>query len=311
MFSFIVRRLLYGIPIVLGTTLVLFLIFNVVPGDPAVQLAGRHATAESIATIRRELGLDQSLPAQYWNLLKQIGTLDFGRSYATKQQIVDIVAQGAGISFSLVAPPFFLSLFVSLLVGILVAVYRGTWIDKFAVALSVAAQSVSVLAYILAGQYFLAFKFGWFPISGYDPGLWSRWQYMMLPGIILMAVSLAPEIRFYRTVILDEIYQDYVRTAKSKGLGSRAILFKHVLKNAMIPVITNTVINIPFLILGALLLESFFSIPGLGDMIVRAIANSDRPVMISMTVLGTVAFVIFNILSDVMYALVDPRVQLK
>ncbi len=311
MTAFLLRRLLQAIPIVLGTTLLLFVVFNVVPGDPALQLAGRHATPETIASIRKELGLDQSLPMQYFNLLKQLVTLDFGRSYSTKQEIVEIIKDGAGASFSLVAPPFFLSILTSLLVGMLVALYRGTWIDKSVVSLCVAGQSISVLVYILAGQYFLAYYWGWFPISGYDAGWIERWQYLLLPGIIYIALSLAPQVRFYRTIILDEVYQDYVRTARAKGLGQRSIMLKHVLKNAMIPIITDLVISIPFLILGALLLESFFSIPGLGYLITNAIANTDRPVLIAVTVLGTLAFVIFNIVSDFLYALVDPRVQLR
>jgi peptide/nickel transport system permease protein len=310
--SYIIRRILYGIPIVLGTTLLLFIIFNVLPGqDPALQLAGKHATPETIASIRAELGIDKPLPVQFGNLLKDVVTFDFGRSYATKQRVADMILDGAGPSFSLVAPPFFLTALIALIIGIFVSVYRGTWVDRWIIAIAVAGQSVSILVYILYFQYFFAFKLGWFPISGYDPSLTGRWQYLMLPGIILMLVGLAPSIRFYRTVVLDELYQDYVRTARAKGLTGSAVLFKHVLKNAMIPIITDLVIQLPFLILGALTLESFFGIPGTGDLLVRAIANNDRPVMIAETVLGTIAFVTFNIISDILYALVDPRVQLK
>lgn len=309
--AFIIRRILYGIPIVLGTTLLLFLIFTVVPGDPVLQVAGKHVTPELYATIKHEMGLDQPLYMQYFNWLKQMATLDFGRSYSTKQPIMDMIVDGAGVSFSLLFPPFVVSIIISLITGMVLAYYRGSILDRAAVAISVGMQSVSLLVYILAGQYFLAFHFGWFPISGYDPSWSGRWAYLMLPMIIDVVLTLAPEIRFYRTIILDELYQDYVRTARSKGLRDRTILLKHVLKNVMIPIITNVILALPFLILGALLLESFFSIPGLGDLIVRAIANSDRPVLISTTVIGTVAFVIFNIISDVLYAVFDPRVQLK
>ncbi len=311
MFAYIVRRLLYAIPILLGTTFLLFLIFNVVPGDPALQLAGKYATAETIASIRHELGLDKPWYLQYVDMLKQLVTLDFGRSYATKQQITDMIIQGAGASFSLAFPAFMLATLMSIITGMILALYRGTWLDRGVVGLCVAAQSVSVLVYVLAGQYFLAYKMGWFPISGYDPSMIGRWQYLMLPGLIFISLSLAPSVRFYRTIILDEVYQDYVRTARSKGMGMKAIMLKHVLKNAMIPIITDLVISLPFLILGSLLLEGFFGIPGLGDLIVRAIANTDRPVLVSVTIFGTAAYVVFNLLSDVLYALVDPRVQLK
>ncbi len=311
MTTFIIRRLLYSIPIVLGTTALLFVIFNVVPGDPVYQLAGKHANAETLASIRAEYGLDKPAIVQYGNLLKQLVSLDFGRSYATKQKITDMIIDGAGPSFSLVAPPFFLSTFLSLMIGMILAVFRGRWMDRLSVAMCVAGQSVSVLVYILAGQYFLAYKWGLFPISGYDGSLIGRWPYLMLPGIIYILLSLAPQVRFYRTLVLDEIYQDYVRTARAKGLSEKRVLITHVLKNVMIPLITNLVINIPFLILGALLLESFFGIPGLGDLIVRAISNADRPVIIATTVLGTVAYIVFNAISDMLYALVDPRVQLR
>lgn len=311
MLSFLIRRVIYGVPIILGTTLLLFIIFNVVPGDPALQVVGRHATAETIANSRRELGLDRPLVVQYFSLLKQIASFDFGRSYQTKQEITSMIAEGIGPSLSLAAPAFFIATVVSLLIGLFVAMYRGTITDRIVVAFCVAGQSISLLVYILAGQYFMAYKWGYFPISGYDPSWTGRWHYLMLPGLIFILLTLAPQVRFYRTVILDEIYQDYVRTARSKGLQDRVIMLRHVLKNAMIPIITDIIINIPFLILGSVLLESFFAIPGVGDLIVRAIANSDRPVLMATTILGTVAFVFFNIISDVLYALVDPRVQIK
>ncbi len=311
MLNFLVRRIFYSIPILLGTTFLLFVIFNVVPGDPALQLAGKHPSAELLENIRREYGFDLPWYEQYWNMLMQLVRFDFGRSYAYKEEITSMIFRGLGASLSLLVPPFIISIFASLAVGIFVAMNRGNWIDKWAVALSVAGQSVSILVYILAGQYFLAYKLNMFPISGYSSSFIDRWQYLMLPAIIYILLSLAPQIRFYRTAVLDEMYQDYVRTAKSKGLGTFPVMFKHVLKNAMIPIITDVVISIPFLILGALLLESYFSIPGLGDTIVRAIQNGDRPVLMAMTIFGTFTFIIFNLISDVLYALVDPRVQLK
>lgn len=312
MFSFILKRLLYGIPIILGTTLILFLIFNVVPGDPVLQIVGKHATPELIELKRQELGLDKPLFVQYVDLLKQLVTFDFGRSYQTKQEISQMVLDGIGPSVALSAPAFALAIIISLCIGILVAMFRGTWIDRGVVALCVAGQSVSLLVYILFGQYYLTYVHPVFPVTGYDnSSLGGLLHTLMLPGMIFILLTLAPQVRFYRTIILDEIYQDYVRTARSKGLGETAIMLKHVLKNAMIPIITDIIINIPFLILGSVLLESYFGIPGIGDMIVRGIANNDRPVLISLTVLMTTLFVFFNIISDILYAWVDPRVQLK
>lgn len=311
MFSYIVRRIVYGIPIVLGATFILFFIFNVVPGDPALQLAGKHATPETLANIRAELGLDKPFMVQYLHFLKQVVTLDFGYSYSTKQNIMQMFVQGAGTSLSLVLPPFLITVVVSLLLGALVAYYRGSWIDKSVVGISVAGQSISILVYVLAFQYLLAFKWNMFPVTGYDSSWDGRWAYLILPGIIYIAVSLSPSIRFYRTIILDEYYQDYVRTARAKGLAEKAVMLRHVMKNAMIPVITDLLVQLPFLILGSLVLEKFFSIPGLGDITVRAINDLDRPVIMAVTVLGTLAYVVLNIASDILYALVDPRVKVS
>lgn len=311
MFAYVIRRILYGIPIVLGATLILFLIFTVVPGDPVVQLAGKHATPEAVASLRHELGLDRSLTVQYFEFLRQTVTLDFGRSYSTKQDIMEMFVNGAGTSLSLILPPFIITVLISLLMGALVAYFRGTWIDKSVVGLAVAGQSISMLVYVLAFQYFLAYKLNWFPVTGYDTGWVTRWPYLYLPGLIYIAVALSPFIRFYRTIILDECYQDYVRTARAKGLSEKSVMLKHVMKNAMIPVITDLLVQLPFLILGSLILEKFFSIPGLGDITVRAISDLDRPVIMAVTVMGTLAYVALNILSDILYALVDPRVKMS
>ncbi len=296
---------------ILGTAFVLFLIFNVIPSDPALMHAGKHATPETIASIRAQMGLDKPWYLQYADLLQSVVTFDFGRSWQTKMPISQMIREGAGPSISLMLPPFLLSAFVSVFIGLLLAVYRGTLLDKTVVAFSVAGQSISILVWVLAGQYYFAYVKGWFPITGYESSFLERWEYLVLPGIIFMAIAVAPMIRFYRTVFLDEIFQDYVRTARAKGLAGSAVMIRHVLKNAMIPIITDLVISLPFLILGSLFLESFFGIPGLGDLIVRAIANEDRPVIIAITILGTMAYIVFNLISDVLYGLVDPRVQLK
>jgi peptide/nickel transport system permease protein len=168
-----------------------------------------------------------------------------------------------------------------------------------------------MLAYIIFFQYFLSYKMGMFPISGYDAGFDSRWQYLVLPIVIWVIVSIGSEVLLYRTVIVDEIFNDYVRTARAKGLTEKVVLFKHVLKNAMIPIITNIVLEIPFLYTGSLLLENFFGIPGLGGMTVQALNNADFPVIKAMTYIGSVLYVVFNLLSDVAYAVVDPRIKLE
>ncbi|MBH47452.1 MAG: peptide ABC transporter permease [Halobacteriovorax sp.] len=310
-YAYILRRLLYVIPVILGVCAIIFLIFNVVAPDPALIILGKHATVEQIVEIREQLGLNRSLWLQYFDIVKSAFTFDFGRSWSTKQEIIQMIKAGAIPSATLSFPAFFVSTVLGISISLLVAFYRGSVFDKITVVGCVTSMSVSSLAYILFGQWFFAYKLGWFEISGYDYGFPYFIPYILLPAIIWVMLSVGPDVRFYRTIMLDEIYQDYIRTARAKGLSERVILFKHVLKNTMIPIITYVVIQIPFLILGALLLESFFSIPGLGSITLNAINSSDFPVIRAMTVLSAVAYIIFSVITDVLYTLVDPRVRLS
>ena len=310
-YVYIIRRLLYVIPVLLGVCFIIFVLFNLVSPDPTLIMLGKHATVKQMAELRLELGLDRSLFVQYLDIVKSAFTFDFGRSWQTKQEIWEMIKSGAGPSASLSFPAFFIATVIAISISLMVSFFRGKFIDKATVFVCVLLMSVSSLAYILFGQYFLAYKMGLFEISGYDYGFPAFIPYVLLPGVIWIILTLGFDVRFYRTVILDEMYQDYVRTARAKGLSDIVVLFKHVLKNAMIPIITYVVIRIPFLILGALLLESFFSIPGLGGITLQAINSSDFPVIRAMTVLSAVAYIIFTVITDVLYTVVDPRVRLK
>jgi peptide/nickel transport system permease protein len=311
MIKYIIRRLLYLIPVLLGVSLIIFVLFNVISGDPTAVLLGKNATAQQMADLREQLGLNKPLLEQYLDVVKSAFTFDFGSSWATKQEITSMIKQGAYPSLCLTVPAFFISSILALIISLVVAFYRGKGIDLFIRFLCIAGMSVSALAYILGFQWLFAFKLGWFEISGFEYGFPDFVPYIALPAIIWILLSLGPDVRFFRTVILDEIYQDYVRTARAKGLGEVAILLKHVLRNALIPIITYTVIQIPFLILGALLLESFFSIPGLGGITLNALNSSDFPVIKAMAILSSFVYIIFNLISDILYTLVDPRVKLK
>jgi peptide/nickel transport system permease protein len=310
-YYYVARRLLYVIPIVLGVSLVIFVLFNLVAGDPTIVLLGKHATVQQMAELRHELGLDRPMLLQYLDIIKSAFTFDFGRSWATKQQIVQMIKGGAYASLTFSVPAFVLSSLAAIAISLAVAFFRGTLLDRALVVTCVIMMSISVLAYILFGQWTFAYKLGWFEIAGYEYGFPDFIPYIILPSIIWIVLSIGPDVRFYRTVMLDEMHQDYVRTAKAKGLSNRAILFKHVLKNAMIPIITNLVIQLPYLILGALLIESFFGIPGLGNITLQAINNSDFPVIKAMTILSAVMYIVFNVLTDVLYTFVDPRIKLK
>jgi peptide/nickel transport system permease protein len=311
MTNYIIRRLLYLIPVLLGVSFLIFLLFNVVAGDPTAVLLGKNATARQMEELREQLGLNKPLIMQYLDVVKSAFTFDFGRSWATKQEITYMLKQGAYPSLTLTIPAFVISTVLSLFISLFVAYYRGKGIDLFIRFLCIAGMSISALAYILGFQWLFAYKLGWFEISGFEYGFPNFIPYIALPAIIWIILSLGPDVRFFRTVILDEIYQDYVRTARAKGLGEITILLKHVLRNAMIPIITYTVIQIPFLILGALLLENFFGIPGIGGMTLNALNNSDFPVIKAMAILSSVVYIIFSLVSDILYTIADPRVKLK
>lgn len=311
MAQYIVRRLLYMIPVLLGVSLIIFILFNVVSGDPTAVLLGKNATAQQMSDLREQLGLNKSLPLQYLDVVKSAFTFDFGYSWATKQEISKMIWQGAFPSLCLSVPAFLISTVLSLLISLFVAYFRGKGIDLFVRVFCIAGMSISALAYILFFQWFFAFKLGWFEISGFESSFPELVSYVALPAIIWIVLSIGPDVRFFRTVILDEIYQDYVRTARSKGLSDVKILLTHVLRNAMIPIITYVVIQIPSLILGALLLENFFSIPGLGGMTLNALNSSDFPVMKAMAILSSVGYIIFGLISDILYTVADPRIKFK
>lgn len=311
MFAYILKRILYTIPIVFGVSLIVFVLFHMVGGDPTYQMVGKHAKPEQIATLRHELGLDQPLHIQYLHYVKQIVTFDYGRSYATKQPIGEMILRGAGPSLTLAIPAFAITTIFALLVALIAAYNRGKRIDRSIIVMCVIGMSAPSLAYILFGQYILAYKFGIFPISGYEADFPEALSYVAMPSLIWLMVSLGADVRFFRNSILDETTQDYVRTARSKGLQEKVIYLKHVLKNSMIPILTYVVIEIPFLLLGAFLLESFFGIPGLGSMTIDAINSSDFPVLKAMTTINSILFILGTLATDILYTIVDPRVSFK
>jgi peptide/nickel transport system permease protein len=308
---YLIRRILYTFPILLGVCLIIFVIFNVTAGDPTLVLLGKHATQEHVQQLRSQLGLDRSLTLQYLDIVKSCFTMNFGRSWSTKQEISSMIVAGMRPSLSYTLPAFFLSIAMSIFLSLVVAYFRGRLIDRLSAVLVVAMMSISALAYILFFQWFLAYKLGWFEISGFESGFPDFIPYIILPTLIYIILSIGPNLRFFRTVILDEVYQDYVRTARSKGVGEIAVMIKHVFKNALIPIMTYVIIQIPFLILGGLLIESFFGIPGLGGMILAAINSNDFPVIKAMTILSAMAYILFSLITDILYMVVDPRVKLK
>lgn len=310
MLAYTFRRLLQMIPIIFGVALLVFILFNTVGEDPVRIALGNHASPEAIAQLRAKWGLDQPMYKQFLDFLWQILTFDYGESFVTGQKLSDMFARGAPVSLMLSAPPYFFGIVLSVAMALLIAYYRGSWLDRYSTFVFVAGMSISYLVYIIGFQYWFAYELGWFPINGYQEG-WASIEYLVLPWIIMIVVAAGQDIRMFRTVFLDETKADYVRTAFAKGCTERSVLFKHILKNAMIPILTYTVIGVPFLIMGAFLMERFFSIPGIGDITVTAINTGDFPVIKGLSVLIAIFFSLFNLVTDVLYAYVDPRVKLS
>ena len=310
MWAYIIRRLLLAIPTILGVTIIVFFLFNVVADDPARTRAGPKATPEQVAAFAAEMGTDLPKWQQYLRFLEETATLDFGDSWPNQRPVKEMLLEGLVPSLSVTLPAFLMATIFSVSLALFCAFYRDSIIDRTTIIASVAGMSISSLAYIIFGQFFVAYEWNLLPIFGHEMSLRGV-VFLVLPWMIWIVLTIGSEVRFFRTTMLEEMGQDYARTAAAKGLGPRAILFKHILKNAMIPVITRVVITIPFLFVGSLLLEKFFGIPGLGDLSIQAIFENDFPVIKAITIFGALLFILFNLISDLLYAVVDPRVRLK
>jgi peptide/nickel transport system permease protein len=300
------------LPTMLGVVLLVFILFNWVGGDPAYILAGKMSNPAQIANIRAQLGIDQPYYVQLWIFVKQILTLDFGTSWSTQETVSHVLLTRLGPSMTVLIPLTILETLIAIALALAVAYVRGSLTDRAVMVVCTMGMSISILVYIIVFQYVFAYKFGWFPVQGWGDSVWENLlRYSTLPVLIGLAVSIAPNLRLFRTFILDEVNQDYVRTARAKGMGESRIMWVHVLRNASIPIITYVMGNLPALLIGAFLLERFFGIPGVGREVILAVERSDFPVIKAITVYVAAATMLFNLLTDLMYQAVDPRVQLK
>ena len=300
------------VPTLAGVVLLIFLLFKLFGGDPAQILAGQIASQEQIDAIRRELGLDRPWYVQLGIFVREIVTFDWGRSWITREQVSTIFLTRLPATLTITIPILLLEAALAIPAAMLVAYYRGTLLDRTVMAICVAAMSISFLVYIIVGQWLFGFQLGWFPVQGWTDSTWTNLTtYAVLPVMLAVFVGLAPQTRLYRGFFLDEINQDYVRTARAKGLGENKILFKHVLRNALIPVLTNVSVQLPGIFIGSFLIETFFSIPGLGREVLLAVNRSDYPVIQAVTVYLAVITMFINLIVDLCFKLVDPRVVLK
>ena len=312
MTGFVLRRLWQMLPTMAGVVLLVFLLFNWVGGDPAFILAGKMANAEEIANIRRQLGTDQPYHVQLWIFIQQILTFDFGNAWSTGEPVSRIIASRLGPSLTVLVPLTILETFFGIALALAVAFVRGSLTDRAVMIACTVGMSISILVYIVVFQYGFAYKLGLFPVQGWGESFGENLlRYAALPVLIGLAVSIAPTLRLYRSFVLDEVNQDYVRTARAKGLSERRVMWVHVLRNAAIPIITHVMGNLPALLIGAFLLERFFGIPGIGREVILAVERSDFPVIKAITVYVAAATMFFNLLADLLYQAVDPRVQLK
>ncbi|MBK1890390.1 ABC transporter permease [Undibacterium sp. 14-3-2] len=312
MTAYILRRLWQMAPTMLGVILLVFFLFNWVGGDPAYLLAGKMSNVEQIANIRSQLGIDQPYYVQLWIFIKQILTFNFGNSWSTGEAVSSIIGSRLGPSLTVLIPLTILETLIAIALALAIAFKRGSLTDRTVMIACTVGMSISILVYIIVGQYFFAYQLSLFPVQGWGNSFSENlFKYSALPILIALAVGVAPNLRLFRSFVLDEVNQDYVRTARAKGVPERRVKWVHVLRNASIPIITHVMSNLSALLIGAFLIERFFSIPGIGREVILAVERSDFPVIKAITVYVAAATMIFNLLTDLLYQAVDPRVQLK
>jgi len=325
MFAYIVRRILYAIPILIGVNVITFALFFFVntPDDVArMQLGQKRVTPEAIEKWKAERGYDK--PMLFDREAEGVGKLtntiffdksvslfwfDFGRA-EDGRSIAREIRLRMGPSLAIALPMFLVGLACYVTFALGLAFFRATYLDFAGVVLCVAAMSISGLFYIIGGQYLVSKLWNLVPISGYGDGL-QAWRFVILPALIGVVGGIGASTRLYRTIFLEEINKDYVRTARAKGLSERRVLFGHVLRNGMIPILTGVVVAIPALFIGSLVLESFFGIPGLGSYTIDAINAQDFAVVRAMVFLGAVLYIVGLILTDISYTLADPRIRME
>ncbi len=321
MIGYIIRRLLYAIPILIGVNLITFILFFSVntPDDIAyMHLGNKYVTKQQVQDWKKSHGYDLPLfynnetksivDTIFWQKTMRLFLFEFGSSDSGKN-INQAIRSRYIPSLSIAIPAFILALVVDVIVAMLLAFFHGSYLDNWGVALCVMLMSVSLLFYIIGGQYIFARVLKWVPISGYVDGILS-FKFVILPVVISIIAGVGAAARWYRTFFIEEMNKEYVRTARAKGVGEATIMFKHILRNSLIPILTNVVAVLPLLFMGSLLLESFFAIPGLGSYTIDAIAQQDFSIVRAMVFLGTALYILGLVLTDISYVLVDPRIRI-
>ena len=324
MFSYIIRRLLYAIPIVIGVMVITFVLFFVVqsPRAMAIRVLGTKATEQAVQDWLSNRGYDKPrflntekdaklFDSIFFNQMGQLATFNLGKSYVTGRSVTTLFKEGAIPSLLITVPAFFVGFAVAVALSLYLVFVRNSLLDLWGILFCVALMSIPVMVYVIFGQYLMAVSFKYFPAFGFQLEGLGTVRFLMLPVALMVVSGLGAEVRIYRAIFLEEIGQDYVRTARAKGLSNTRLLLTHVLKNGMINIITLVVASLPFLIMGSLVLENFFGIPGLGNLLFNAIQTADFAVVQSSVFLGALMYLAGFILTDICYALVDPRIRLS
>ncbi len=304
MFSYTLKRLGQTVLVLIGITLITFLLLNVVPGDPVAMMLDKRADEATIEKVRHEMGLDVPLHEQYIDFVEGAVKLDFGTSYFTKEVVIDAIVRCFKVTVKLAAMSFLFAVVLGVTCGMIAAVYRGKWIDSTLMTLSVVGVSAPSFWIAIILQILIGLKLDLLPISGFDGPL----NYI-LPSIALGTRYAGSIARITRTSMLDVIKQDYIRTARSKGVKESLVIMKHALKNAMIPIVTLVGTELGNMLTGSMLIEKVFSIPGIGKLAVDAMRNRDLPQLQGTVVYIALVFVVVNLVVDLSYALIDPRIR--
>jgi peptide/nickel transport system permease protein len=312
MIAYIVRRLLATIPVMLLVAIIVFLLVHLTPGDPASVIAGDNATSDQIALIRASLGLDEPLWRQFAIWIVRVLQGDLGRSLFWNQTVAELILQRAEPTISLAMTTLLLAVLIAITLGVLAAWKAGSIIDRAVMGLAVAGFSVPVfvVGYLLV--YVFAIDLKWLPVQGYRPiseGVWPWFERLILPSVALGLAYVALIARITRTTMLEVLAEDYVRTAHAKGVAQRPVLLKHALKNAAVPIVTVVGIGVALLIGGVVITETVFNIPGIGRLVVDAIARRDYPIIQGVILVFSGVYVLVNLLVDLSYTLFDPRVR--
>jgi len=309
--KYVIRRIIISIPIIIGITLIVFSILHLAPGDPVKIMLGQRATPELVEKLRHEMGLDKPIYVQYFTWLSHVIKGDLGKSLITHRPVLDMIVEKIPATLELTIPSLVISALVSVFLGIMAALHRGSWIDQLTRVFALVGVSIPSFWFALILLMIFSFRLGWLPIYGRGGPIWTieGLKHAILPITVLSLTSMALLMRVTRSAMVEVLEDDYIRTAKGKGLPEKVIIYKHALRNALIPVVTILALRLAYIFGGAVIVETIFAWPGMGRLIVSAIYQRDFPVVQGVTLMFGIMVMIANLIADILYAYLDPRIS--